>query len=266
MVGRNQPFRFVCGAGRGTIAALQTGLMGTPEIPLVYDTEIRGKRVSGLNNGCGGMMRIAPLAFLAVGVSNIFNFAARNTALTHGHPDAYLAAACVAAMVHSMLNGKTGVNAILAMQDTLQQNFPTAGAECRRALSAGLNASSDVSTVAIDRIPADLGYKNPFLAIPVLAQVAYSLAISDDIAPGNNMEAFRKTLSIAVTHSGDSDSVGAIVGNLLGARWGRDALPADWLKDLKLKDELETLAGHSSLIRTGSLSRLPETGALKIIP
>jgi ADP-ribosylglycohydrolase len=55
-------------------------------------------------------------------------------------------------------------------------------------------------------------------------------------------ESFRRTLSIAVTHSGDSDSVGAIVGNCLGARWSRHALPTNWLKDLKRKDELDVLA------------------------
>ena len=41
--------------------------------------------------------------------------------------------------------------------------------------------------------------------------------------PGEVLDA----LSLAVTHSGDSDSTGAICGNILGALHGETALPAE---------------------------------------
>jgi ADP-ribosylglycohydrolase len=47
---------------------------------------------------------------------------------------------------------------------------------------------------------------------------------------------------LAVNHSGDSDSTGAICGNLLGTALGAGAIPAAWLADLELREELETLA------------------------
>jgi len=52
----------------------------------------------------------------------------------------------------------------------------------------------------------------------------------------------RHGLRIAVSHSGDSDSTGAITGNLLGALHGADALPADWLEQLELRGTIEELA------------------------
>jgi ADP-ribosyl-[dinitrogen reductase] hydrolase len=50
------------------------------------------------------------------------------------------------------------------------------------------------------------------------------------------------TLGRAVTHSGDSDSSGAITGNLLGAWWGDRELPADLLGDLEGRTAIERLA------------------------
>jgi ADP-ribosylglycohydrolase len=46
----------------------------------------------------------------------------------------------------------------------------------------------------------------------------------------------------AVNHSGDSDSTGAITGNLLGALWGEAAIPARWLEGLELRGEISRLA------------------------
>jgi ADP-ribosylglycohydrolase len=45
---------------------------------------------------------------------------------------------------------------------------------------------------------------------------------------------------LAVNHDGDSDSTGAIAGNLLGAMHGESAIPPQWLNDLELR---ETIAG-----------------------
>ena len=46
---------------------------------------------------------------------------------------------------------------------------------------------------------------------------------------------FSKAVTAAVNHSGDSDSTGAIVGNIIGAWLGYEAIEEKWLKDLELK-------------------------------
>jgi ADP-ribosylglycohydrolase len=46
----------------------------------------------------------------------------------------------------------------------------------------------------------------------------------------------------AVNHAGDSDSTGAITGNILGARFGESAIPRRWLDKLELRREIEAIA------------------------
>jgi len=54
---------------------------------------------------------------------------------------------------------------------------------------------------------------------------------------------FRHGVILAVNHDGDSDSTGAITGNLLGTLHGLDAIPAQWLDPLELRDVIAEIAG-----------------------
>jgi hypothetical protein len=56
-----------------------------------------------------------------------------------------------------------------------------------------------------------------------------------------------------VNHSGDSDSTGAITGNILGARLGVRAILERRLEPLELRSEIEVLAQDSSAPSPGSL-------------
>ena len=46
----------------------------------------------------------------------------------------------------------------------------------------------------------------------------------------------------AVNHSGDSDSTGAICGNILGAYLGLSKIPEKYMEDLELKEVILELA------------------------
>jgi hypothetical protein len=47
---------------------------------------------------------------------------------------------------------------------------------------------------------------------------------------------------MAVNHDGDSDSTGAITGNLLGAMLGVKSIPKAWLESLELRDTIAEIA------------------------
>jgi len=64
--------------------------------------------------------------------------------------------------------------------------------------------------------------------------------------------AFREGVILAVNHDGDSDSTGAITGNLLGAAHGVGAIPAQWLQDLELRNVIAEV--------TDDLYGLPDWG------
>jgi ADP-ribosylglycohydrolase len=53
---------------------------------------------------------------------------------------------------------------------------------------------------------------------------------------------FEEALIAAVNHAGDSDSTGAITGNILGAAIGYEAIPQFFLDDLELHDVILHMA------------------------
>ena len=53
---------------------------------------------------------------------------------------------------------------------------------------------------------------------------------------------FDKAITAAVNHRGDSDSTGAIAGNILGAKLGYSAIGEKWTKDLELRDVILEVA------------------------
>jgi ADP-ribosyl-[dinitrogen reductase] hydrolase len=48
---------------------------------------------------------------------------------------------------------------------------------------------------------------------------------------------------LSVNHSGDSDSTGSITGNILGALYGIDIIPSNWVANLELRELIEEVAG-----------------------
>lgn len=227
-----QPFWFACGAGRGTLAALATGKAGTPEEPLGYDDVIRGKRVVGPNEGCGGMMRAAALAFWPH-AQDKFRLGMENGALTHGAPNAYLATGCIVQLVHGVIEGLSLRDSFngMSLRLSAENNHDDVCAALELGWEQG-RVSADFKT--IDSLPAALGKSNAFLATPVLAQSMYAVS-----AYHHQGITFKEALTLSATHSGDSDSVAAIVGNVLGAHGAE--LPEDWLKQLQKRSALEAL-------------------------
>jgi ADP-ribosylglycohydrolase len=65
-------------------------------------------------------------------------------------------------------------------------------------------------------------------------------------------EDFAEGVLRAVNHSGDSDSTGAICGNLLGAQLGEEAIPAAWLAELELREAIARLADDLFACGTGA--------------
>ena len=53
---------------------------------------------------------------------------------------------------------------------------------------------------------------------------------------------FEKAIIASVNHSGDSDSTGAICGNIIGCLLGRQAIPSKFTDKLELVDVIEEMA------------------------
>ena len=180
------------------------------------------------SKGCGGIMRVAPCGILhpddPLAAFNLGSLAAK---LTHGHPTGYLAAGVFAAIIAAVMAGKSLAQATDTAREILL-GFP-GHAETLHALDAA-------------RAMASHG-ESPEKAIPMLGEgwvAEEALAISLYCALG--AQSLEEGIIMAVNITGDSDSTGAIAGNLLGALHGMSAIPKRWLIPLELRDVIETVA------------------------
>ncbi len=71
-----------------------------------------------------------------------------------------------------------------------------------------------------------------------VAEEALAIAVCSALAG----DGFWSALLLAVNHGGDSDSTGAICGNLLGAALGEQAIDTDLLDDLEGADVIRQIA------------------------
>lgn len=177
------------------------------------------------SKGCGGVMRVAPIGLVARRPSGL---GIASAALTHGHPSGYLAAGAAADIIARLQAG---------------QSLPAAAGAAFEALA--LWEGHEETTAAL-RSALALAEKEPVPTPEVVATLGEgwvaeeALAISVYCAlTGGTFEA---AVRAAVNHSGDSDSTGAITGNLLGAAGGRAVVPESWLAALAERALVERVA------------------------
>ena len=202
--------------GNTCLSALCSAEMGAMERPL------------NDSKGCGGVMRVAPVGLFFGEPEKAFDIGCEAAAITHGHPSGYLSAGCLAATIAAVSDGRPLTEAIHEAVRILRDR---AGHEqCLRAVEAALGlASSEAPTPETVETLGGGWVGEEALAISVYC----ALCSHDDYAKG---------VLWAVNHGGDSDSTGAITGNILGALLGVRAIPERWLDRLELRAEIERLA------------------------
>ena len=197
--------------------------------------EEMGEMQRPLNNskGCGGVMRVAPVGLVAKDEAQAFSLGCEAAAITHGHPSGYYSAGCFATIVYHLMSGRPLPKAIELALRILERPENDEHEECaeavHRAMAMWRIGDLNPSPEVIERIGGG------WVGEEALAISLYcALASQDDFARG---------VLLAVNHSGDSDSTGAITGNLLGLKLGARAIPEKWLAELELRAEIEAVAG-----------------------
>jgi ADP-ribosylglycohydrolase len=204
--------------GNACLSGLASGRMGTPEQPMNPDSK-----------GCGAVMRSAPFGLDPTrSAEQSFDLAVRCAAQTHGHPTGYLAAGAFAAMIRTLLDGRDLRYAVRVALELLADR-PGHGET-----SAALRAAEDASDGRPIDVEAVESLGGGWVAEEALAiGVACALAHPDDAG---------RALTVAVNHSGDSDSTGSVCGNLLGAARGESVLPAAWVSTVEGEASIRRLA------------------------
>lgn len=180
------------------------------------------------SKGCGGIMRVAPCGILHVNEPlEAFNLGSQSAKLTHGHPTGYLSAGVFAAVIAGLVAGKPLGLAVDTARKILI-DFP----DHKETLEA-MNMA--IRMVALGETPER--------AIPVLGEgwVAEE-ALGISLYCALTAESLEEGVIMAINITGDSDSTGAMTGNLLGALHGASAIPQRWLAELELKEVIATVA------------------------
>ncbi|MQY19650.1 ADP-ribosylglycohydrolase family protein [Nocardia macrotermitis] len=198
------------------------------------------------SKGCGTVMRSAPFGLARLGPDVAFTMAARCAQLTHGHPTGYLAAGVFAALIDRVVAG-------IPLRDAVQQSIIqiTGGPHAEETVAA-LHRAVEVADE--DEVTAEQVQKvgAGWIAEECLAVAVYCALVADRTADP------RAALLLSVNHSGDSDSTGAVAGNLIGAAHGLSALPLEWAGKVEGRDELIQVADDLILaFHVGDRNHLP---------
>lgn len=211
--------------GGTCLSALRSGKMGCVEEPI--------------NNscGCGGVMRTAPVGLYKAELSGeqVMLEGAEAAAITHGHPMGYIPGGVLAYIIHRITyGGETDLYKVIhEAEDLIPKVFGENEMSQRMVnfLELAAMISRNESEVDWPNI-ARLGegwVGDEALAIAVYCCLRYP-------------HDFSKCIAAAVNHDGDSDSTGAIAGNILGALHGYEALAQNWKENLELHDVILELA------------------------
>lgn len=217
-----------------------------------------GEPAQNQSKGCGAIMRVAPVGLYfqepketQLLCAAAFEQGVSSAALTHGHPTAQLAAGVMAVVIQRVVAGDTLSDAIQCARRCLLTYPQKDHAETENALSQAL---------ALSRTPSLM--EDPHEAIPQLglgwvAEETLAIALYACLVAPNLEEA----VCLAVNHDGDSDSTGALAGQIMGAMHGTDAIPARWLEPLELRDTISEIADdlldcHDWQLQTGREGRV----------
>lgn len=207
--------------GNTCMGVLEGGVPGSTRFPI------------NNSKGCGGVMRAAPAGLFYEDADEAALVAAECAALTHGHELGWLPAALLAHMVCTLAHSDASPRRALELgMEALPGLFPGAkelpGFLELMELAAGLASAGGQPLRAIRRLGGG------WVGDEALAIAAYcALKFPGDI---------ESALIAAVNHDGDSDSTGAIAGNILGASLGAQAIPEKFLEKLELREVIEELA------------------------
>ncbi len=201
--------------GNTCMSALLSGRIGATDAP-INDSK-----------GCGGIMRAAPAGLVSLSV-NPFDLGVLTAAITHDHPSGYLAAGFLSAVVADLVSARTLKDAIARATERLSRE-PEAD-ECLSAVEQAV-ALSQARTPAREAIEE--------LGEGWVAEEALSISLFCALYANGD---FSRGVLAAVNHDGDTDSTGAITGNMLGAMLGEEAIPEDWLAGLELGSVIGSVA------------------------
>lgn len=213
------------GPGNTCLSAIGDGCCGTIEKP-INDSK-----------GNGGVMRMAPVG-LYFGESSLAPLAADllgadAAALTHGHEMGYIPAAMLVHIVRLVSHNDsiTLKEAVLDSMLAMEKLFPDAEGLplFLRLIELAVSFSEKNTRMPLIHSLGEGWFGDETMAIAIYCALKYR-------------NDFDRAILTAVNHGGDSDSTGAVTGNILGAYLGLSGIPKKYTEGLELLDVITEMA------------------------
>lgn len=199
-----------------------------------------GKEPQNASKGCGGIMRVAPVGLYGAAhdwsPADTARLSGELAELTHLHPLSTYSSAALAVIVQLCASSEDTVDKEMfkgIVDKSLKIVSDVYGAdaaamdEFRKIVGNAMSLEDDPQSdwqIIEDRIGEG------WVAEETLAIALFSTL--------RHVDDFTGCLISAVNHGGDSDSTGAVAGNIIGAILGDDAIPGKFKKEIQLRDLL----------------------------
>lgn len=197
-----------------------------------------GHEPHNASKGCGGIMRIAPIGIYGAAhdwsLEKTGKIAGEASELTHLHKMSTFASAVHAMIIQSCILTEESITA--EMFKTLIEDALSKLSEMYLGYDSLLDEFIKLIYKAI-KLEGNLlqdweiienGLGGGWVAEETLAISIFSVL--------RHINDFKGCMICAVNHGGDSDSTGAVAGNIMGAILGYDAIPEGFTKSLQLHD------------------------------
>ena len=199
------------------------------------DDIYRGKDPMNNSKGCGGVMRIAPIPLFAavqdrMSIEEADLMAGEAAEITHQHPLGYISAALMSHVIYRLARDiepttksmkryiMEGVEMIRKHYKAYHNDVERMAELAERAIFLLSNGKTDLENISL-------------LGEGWTGEEALAIALYCSL---KHFDSFEDAMIAAVNHGGDSDSTGAVTGNILGAAIGYEAIPHFYKEDLEM--------------------------------
>lgn len=189
------------------------------------------------SKGCGGVMRIAPVGIaLRDSEDAVADMeGAEIAALTHSHSLGFMPAAFLTHVIKHIVSETSEVDLLSLIQDAsdmIRTLFPA-----RKHLGVFMDLIDKAVLLSSNNRPDIENISS--IGSGWCGDEALAIAVYCSLKYQND---FSSAIVAAVNHSGDSDSTGALTGNIVGALCGYEAIDPKWKENLELKDTILEMA------------------------
>lgn len=204
------------------------------------------------SKGCGGVMRVAPIGIFSgahpgtINLEHAGYLAGYAADVTHKHPLSTYSSMALAMIVADCI-AHDNIDREMFRFIVMERVFKLLGLyfkEDRHLAELRTLAQKALDLAVSDRADTDAIY---ILGEGWVAEETLAIAVFSVM---RYLDDFEKCICCAVNHSGDSDSTGAVAGNIIGGILGYDAIPEKYKTNLELHDLLlsvaDDLCGFSS--------------------